>query len=218
MTSLAMLTVTGGLVRALSPEVLARLDSATLSSFLLQRRWFGGKGRAPTRVRIGDVIEIDDGDAHFAIARLDVEMGGRTALYQLPLAVRRDGDGEPPTAVLARVESGDERGVLFDAVDEPRFRRTLGSAFAAGATFGTKSRWIVEPVGDRAARPAIAGVPSRTVRAEQSNTSIIFGEAAILKLFRRIEPGVNPDVEIGRFLTTGAHFRNTPALLGVIRY
>jgi maltose alpha-D-glucosyltransferase/alpha-amylase len=56
------------------------------------------------------------------------------------------------------------------------------------------------------------------VRAEQSNTSIIFGDDAIMKLFRRLEPGINPDVEIGRFLTTHARFAHTPPLLGVVRY
>ena len=218
MIALPTLRVAGGLNAALSARVLAQLDSAQLSAFLLQRRWFGGKGRAPASVRIGDVIEIHDGDAQFAVARLDLDMGGRTALYQLPLAVRADGDGESPAAVLAQVESGDERGVLFDAVEDARFRRALGSAFRSGATFGAGSRWLIEPIGDGGDRADIANADSRTVRAEQSNTSIIFGETAIMKLFRRMEPGLNPDVEIGRFLTTQAHFPNTPPLFGIIRY
>ena len=216
--SLPTLRVTGGLAAALSADVLQRLDSAHLSAFLLQRRWFGGKGRAPAAVRVGDVIELRDAEARFAIARLDVEIGGRVALYQLPLAVRRDGDGEMPAALLALVESGTECGMLFDAVEDERFRGALGNAFRAGESFGGGSRWIVEPVGKEDARPNIASLESRTVRAEQSNTSIIFGEAAIMKLFRRLEPGVNPDVEIGRYLTTKAQFAHTPPLFGVIRY
>ena len=217
--SLPTLRVSGPISEALSADALAELSGAQLAAFLLQRRWFGGKGRAPSDVRVGDVIELREGDACHAVARLDVDMGGRTAFYQLPLAVKRDEGGEPPAAALARVEGGNgERGILFDAVEDDRFRRTLGSAFATGATFGGRARWIVEPVAGDAERPEVGGLPSRTVRAEQSNTSIIFGEAAIMKLFRRLEPGINPDVEIGRFLTTKTRFTHTPRLLGAVRY
>ncbi|HEX2780066.1 MAG TPA: putative maltokinase [Gemmatimonadaceae bacterium] len=215
---LPTLRVSGPLGAALSAEALAQIGSAQLAAFLLQRRWFGGKGRAPSSVRIGDVVDIREGDAHHVVARLDVQVGGRTAFYQLPLAVRRD-EGESPGAGLARVETdGGERGILFDAVEDERFRRALGRAFARGATFGGRARWIVEPVEGESERPDPGELPSRTVRAEQSNTSIIFGEAAIMKLFRRMEPGINPDVEIGRFLTTKTHFTHTPRLLGVVRY
>jgi maltose alpha-D-glucosyltransferase / alpha-amylase len=57
---------------------------------------------------------------------------------------------------------------------------------------------------------------SRVGSAEQSNTSILYGNDLILKLFRRLQPGQNPDVEIGRFLTEVAHFKNTPPFLGEI--
>ncbi|HET7564779.1 MAG TPA: phosphotransferase, partial [Gemmatimonadaceae bacterium] len=56
------------------------------------------------------------------------------------------------------------------------------------------------------------------IAGEQSNTSIVYGDHAILKLFRRLEPGEHPDVEIGRFLTTRTNFHGTPALLGVITF
>ncbi|HEX8849517.1 MAG TPA: putative maltokinase [Gemmatimonadaceae bacterium] len=217
--SLPTIRVTRAFTEALCADALAELSAAELTAFLLQRRWFGGKGRAPSDVRVGDVVDLRAGDAHFAIARLDVEMGGRTAFYQLPLAVRRDDGAESAGAVLARVEcEGGEHGLLVDAVEDEGFRRALGRAFASGATFGGRARWIVEPVEGGAARPEVGDVPSRTVRAEQSNTSIIFGDAAIMKLFRRMEPGMNPDVEIGRFLTTKTRFTHTPPLLGVIRY
>jgi maltose alpha-D-glucosyltransferase/alpha-amylase len=208
---------------ALTAPVLARLRPEQLAAFLLQRRWFGGKGRAPAHVRVGDVIAIDRDGVRAAVARLDVDSGtGPIVYYQLPLAVRQEGPGEQPSAVLARVEGNGERGVLFDAVEDETFRATLGSAFARGATLGgagTSSRLVIEPVtGEGTAGHDISGLPSRTVRAEQSNTSIIFGDVAIMKLFRRLEPGMNPDVEIGRFLTTKTHFTHTPPLLGIVRY
>ena len=233
---LPTLRVRGALTDALSAPALAQLGSAELARFLLQRRWFGGKGRAPAHVRVGDVVALRDGDGCAAVARLDVDPGdGRIVHYQLPLTVRRDDEGsDRPSAILARVEGATERGLLFDAVEDGRFRSTLGSAFTAGAVFAGESsgsasggaradtsrpRWIVEPV-ESASAPNVdlASLPSRTMRAEQSNTSITFGDVAVMKLFRRLEPGVNPDVEIGRFLTTKTHFTHTPSLLGVARY
>ena len=56
------------------------------------------------------------------------------------------------------------------------------------------------------------------MRGEQSNTSVRFGEALILKLFRRLQFGPNPDVEVGYFLTEHSHFRGTPAVVGSIDY
>jgi trehalose synthase-fused probable maltokinase len=207
---------------ALTAGALRRLTAEQLSAFLMQRRWFGGKGRAPASVAIGDVIELRGG-TRAAVVRLDVDTGaGATVFYQLPLAVRRTGDGEAPSAILAQVEAGDASGVLFDAVEDAGFRTALGTTFGAGEALATPdggSRWVVELVdGQEDAARGIARLPSRTVRAEQSNTSIIFGDVAIMKLFRRLERGLNPDVEIGRFLTAKTEFTHTPPLLGVIEY
>lgn len=219
---LPTVTVAGALADALTADALAQLTSAQLGAFLLQRRWFGGKGRVPAQVRIGEVVELRGEALRAAVARLDVDTGdGRTVHYQLPLAVTRADEGERPSAILAKVQAGEEEGFLFDAVEDPTFRATLGSAFAKGATLGSRNgaHWVVEPVeGEGATGHDVAGLPSRTVRAEQSNTSIIFGDVAIMKLFRRLEAGINPDVEIGRFLTTKTHFTHTPPLLGVLRY
>ena len=66
--------------------------------------------------------------------------------------------------------------------------------------------------------PASQPLPASVSTAEQSNTSIIFGERLIMKLFRRLEPGLNPDLEIGRFLTERSSFANIPPLAGAIEY
>src|SRR5262249_14237516 len=63
-----------------------------------------------------------------------------------------------------------------------------------------------------------ASLPPNVIKGEQSNTSIIYGDRAIMKLFRRVEPGVNPDLEIGRFFAERSNFSNTPPLLGAIEY
>ncbi len=214
------LRVDGGLERALEPATLARLESAQLLRFLGGRRWFGAKGRALRSARIDAVAPLGAAMESAVVARVEVSAGdGELLHYQLPLMVRAEERGarsSPP--VLARVESGSESGVLIDALDDPAFRLALARAFARGGSFGASDlRWVIEPVAGSGAPSFGEATATRVGAAEQSNSSIIIGKEAILKLFRRLEPGENPDVEIGRFLAAHTRFRNTPALLGTMR-
>ena len=206
---------------ALQPNELTRLGTADLAAFLAPRRWFGAKTGAPRAARVRDVVTLPWEDGRFVIARLEVTTGtGNQALYQLPLCVRGNqeiGDRRPKS-VLARVEAGSEEGVLFDAVEDGAFLRALADALARGGSFGTgELRWVIEPIG-AAALVVPDATRIRVGSAEQSNTSVILGEEAILKLFRKLEPGEQPDVELTRFLTVDAGFAHTPALLGTIRF
>jgi len=214
---------------ALVAGLLPQLTSEQLTAFLLQRRWFGGKGRAPAGVRIGDVIDLRGatrrtGMVFAAVARLDVDDGsGRATSYQLPLMVSIE-EHVRPSAIVARIEDALEHRSLIDALDSDLFRAALGGGFERPTMFTSRSepgsgRWIIELVnGGGGLVEGLSELPSRVIDAEQSNTSIIFGDVAIFKLFRRLEPGLNPDVEIGHFLTTKTRFTHTPRLLGVVRY
>ena len=211
------------LTDALDATALSGIAPEALERFLHERRWFGAKGRRASSVRIGDVVGIEHEGYRAAVARVEVVFGGDRHVYQLPLAVRAEGaDFDVPKAVLARIEARDTRGVLFDATEDAAFRGVVASSFARGRAFGGRgARWVIEPLASDAASAAPrldAGTPSKVSSGEQSNTSIIYGDAAILKLFRRLEAGENPDVEIGRFLTTRTGYRNTPALLGTIHF
>ena len=208
----------GALAEALAPNVLQSLGPAELAGFLTQRRWYGAKAGAPSAARIRDVVALEWEGGPFAIARVEVAPagGGAAALYQLPLCVRSTqelGDA-PPKNLVARVVAGDEEGLLFDAVEDGAFLRALAESFGKGAAFASDGhRWIVEPIGAK----ALVLPPNADVRvgsAEQSNTSIIIDQMAILKLFRKLEPGPHPDVELTRFLTVDAGFAHTPVLLG----
>ena len=206
---------------ALAPNELARLGTDVLAAFLAPRRWFGAKAGTPTTARIRDVVPLPWDDGRFAVARLEVTTStGVQATYQLPLCVRSMAEigDRRPKSVVARVDAGGEEALLFDAVEDGAFLRSLADALARGGSFGEASlRWIIEPIG-----AAALVVPDSTKikvgSAEQSNTSIILGEEAILKLFRKLERGEQPDVELTRFLTVDAAFPYTPALLGTIRF
>ncbi|MFN2400437.1 MAG: hypothetical protein ABR543_17640 [Gemmatimonadaceae bacterium] len=188
---------------ALSADALRNVGSDRLARFLIARRWFGAKAGGSFTARITDVVPILWPDGNRAsIAKVRVKLGdGPEISYQLP------------------VVSGDDTGGLLDATEDESFRRNLGQAFAraGGAEFCEEAglaSWRIESAGV----PEVGNAPSRLSSAEQSNTSVVYGDSAILKLFRRLEVGEHPDIEIARFLTTRTSFRNTPELLGAIEF
>ena len=210
------------LADALAPNELAKLGTDELVQFLAPRRWFGAKAGAPSAARVRDAIPLPWAGGSFAIARLEVTTGNaaQPTFYQLPLSVRSaDEIGDaPPRSTLARVVAGDGEGLLFDAVEDGAFLRGLADSFQHGGSFGSaESRWVIEPL---SAAPLVipASAELRVGSAEQSNTSLVIGDQAILKLFRKLEQGDHPDVELTRFLTLDARFAHTPALLGVARF
>jgi maltose alpha-D-glucosyltransferase/alpha-amylase len=209
-------TARGSAGGALSRQMLEAIDSDTLTRFLLGRRWFGAKGGRPSAARFRDVIALPWDGGRMALTTVDVTVAGdRIERYQLPLALIDASSfdaAHPPQGVLATVEGG---GVIVDAVEDPRFLEAVGEALRRALRFeGEGTTWAFEPHGDVGHR--LDGQTPKVGSAEQSNTSIIYGDRAILKLFRRLEVGENPDVEIGRFLAKRATFRGTPALLGSI--
>ncbi len=202
---------------ALTAEMLSAIDSDALTRFLLARRWFGAKGGRPSGARFSDLIPLPWDAGRMILATVEVTLAaGRVERYQVPLA-RLDAGAfdaaNAPRGVLAKVDGG---GVIVDAVEDPRFLDALAASLARGERIDTGGvRLVFEPIGDAGTR--LQGQRATVGSAEQSNTSIIYGDRAILKLFRRLEVGENPDVEIGRFLTTRTKFRGTPALFGTIR-
>ena len=125
---------------------------------------------------------------------------------------------ETPASVIAEVQSPLETGVLYDATTEPTFgtalvdlaanrRKLKGRATTLSALPMTASRHLAA---------AIEGQPARPGDAEQSNTSMVFGDQVIVKMMRRVDPGPNPEVEVGRFLTERAGFEHSAPLLGAL--
>jgi len=179
-----------------------RVSSDDLAEFLKQRRWFGGKGRVIRSAEVADVFPVrwPQSPREYAVVRVRVTTDDGVSLYQLFL--------------------GPDDARVDDALGDAGFRRGLVDAFARGesiaATEGA-ARWIVASETDT---PLV--VPPRAsvtlVATEQTNSSVVIERAAILKLYRKLEPGINPDVEVTRFLTIERAFPHVPALLGSIRF
>jgi trehalose synthase-fused probable maltokinase len=184
----------------LDPARIARLETEELLGLLETRRWFAAKSGRPRAARVAAVIPVELAEGRFVITRVAVtDAAGGESQYQLPLAA-------------------DGAGRLIDAVEDPTFLDGLVSLCGRGARFEHEGEsWIVEPAGNTPlVLPPDAKVSVLSV--EQSNTSLRVGDAAILKLFRRLQPGVNPDVEITDFLTRRHSFPHAAVLLAVLRF
>ena len=187
-----------------------------LPEFLRARRWFGGKARSISAVTIEDAVPL--GPAHLLVLRVAYQDGGHD-FYALPvldgenLAAIPGGQAEP------HIHLGGDH-VLYDAGTSSEFAALLLSAIRNQAAFpGTRGEVRAHRT-DALPHLAPDAMPlsPRSLRAEQSNTSIAYGDRLVLKMFRRLERGENPDLEVGRFLTEHTSYRNVPMLAGYLEY
>lgn len=223
--TLPRLAVAGPWHAALEGDARARLE-AGLPRFLAGRRWFGGKARAIERVAVADAVPLGEGDAAHRLLLLKVTYrDGAAETYSLPVAFSEGGRAELlraelPGAALAEVEPDGAAGLLYASDRDPDLARALLDAIARERRYeGLHGALVAWPTRgfERHARGAEGFVPA-ALGGEQSNTSIRFGDRLILKLFRRLEPGLNPELEVGAFLTDEAEFSHVPPALGAIAY
>jgi trehalose synthase-fused probable maltokinase len=175
------------------------IDPTQLAKLLPSRRWFGAKDRAITGVRIWDEATIEAARSDLVIALAAVDLGDQAVdWYHVLLLVDSDG----------RVR---------DAFEDVERLRVLGRLMGQGETM--KGAYGMFHFGGPGLDPrSPPGTDSiRAVGAEQSNSSIVLDEDVVLKLFRRVEPGPNPELELTRLLTSEG-FENIPAHVGEILY
>jgi trehalose synthase-fused probable maltokinase len=215
----------------LQPAALAAAIPTIGNEWLRGRRWFSSKNRTVAAITVSDWGALPPmagaaADAHgpgiLALARLRYD-DGPDDLYLLPLIASRD--PQPlgaRTPAAATIEQDGVTWHVHDAFQFASFQRRLLELLTAGATLPLEQGQVVfkpeAALAEALPASALAAIPTRLVTAEQSNSSIIYGQRAILKCFRRVSAGVNPDVEVSRFLTTRAGFRATPAMFGSIDY
>lgn len=196
----------------LTGDVISRIEAA-LPGFLAEQRWYRAKARTIRHVRVADVVPF--ADTHFLI--IDITYAdGETDRYQSPVALVAEA---PESETLLRMKvRGGETKVLTGALSGSQFRTQLFNAIAAEDRYSGRAGSFAACRTSALEANRSDTVPESTVsRAEQSNTSIIYGDRYILKLFRKLESGINPDLEIGRYLTEH-HFKYTPPVLGEIEY
>lgn len=209
----------------LSPSMIAAAIPAIGNEWLRGRRWFSSKSRTVASISVADwgVLPLDQNAqqdmAVLALALLHYT-SGPDDLYLLPLVASRD--PQPPgvrSPAATTIEADGATWYVYDAFQFTAVQRRLLDLLVAGATLPLdQGRVVFRPEAALPDPQQLHALPSRLVTAEQSNSSIIYGQTAILKCFRRVAAGVNPDVEVSRFLTTRADFHATPAMFGSIEY
>ena len=192
-----------------------------LIAYLPRQRWFGAKSRTIASVGINDCIEIPETNAAILMLQVDY-VEGEQDTYQLPLALSTgsaaqalEAAGSP--SILATLSRGEELAVLHDATADEAFRQALLNLIATSSTIaGTTLEIVGAPASGFTELRGADPLPARTGSVEQSNTSILYHNRLILKMFRRLQTGENPDTEISRFLAEVAHFPRMAPFLGEI--
>jgi maltose alpha-D-glucosyltransferase/alpha-amylase len=226
-SQLPLLNVAGTWEALLHGKAKADLEEI-LPKYLKMRRWFRGKARHFRSARVLEVIPMPNfsATAHITLVQVDYKEGD-PEIYLLPITAAF-GDHtdqilkEYPHAVIARfqLKDRDEGGVLFDALAEKNFHDVLLQAIARRRRLkGTKGELVAKQTKVfRSILDASEGpLESSLLKAEQSNTSVVFKDRFILKFFRCVEEGINPDLEIGRFLTEKS-FHHIPPVAGALEY
>ena len=184
------------LTRALVADALDRLDRAELAG----RRWFGGKGRRVEAIRLDEAFVLDDVAPH-VLAIATVELEDRTVQrYQLALT------GSPLREALPGDGAWRELAI---AMDEGRTIPALPADDDPGAP--PTAAVVCRPA---SAMPADGPGPERDLGADQSHTSVVLGASVLLKAYRTLQPGLNPDLEMTAFLSEQAGFTAVPPLAG----
>ncbi|GAA3667229.1 maltokinase N-terminal cap-like domain-containing protein [Microbacterium marinilacus] len=187
------------------------IDPAMLEAYLVRTRWFGGKGRPFGVAGIASLARLDDPGRTVTVHLVTVEYTdeeGGVEQYQVPLSAYEETEDRIGHALVGSVEGDDGRvRYLYDAVHDRDAMALWLDGFRAAGDAGT-----VETGGLRFHRVAVAGdeedplvgeLRSSPLTGEQSNSSVKFDDTAIMKVFRKVTPGVNPDIEIHESLTRG---------------
>lgn len=211
----------------LENDARERLEKEILPGYLRGCRWFAGKARTIRQTKILETVPISK-DADLAQLVL-LEVGyteGTTDVYALSVSYLQGAKAkqiaqEFPQAVMACLHIGGEEGILCDSVYNEKLRKSLLSMIAGRKRIkGKRGELVAYPGREFRSLLAGKGLPStsQVLKAEQSNTSILYEDKFFFKLCRRLEEGINPDLEIVRFLTERINFLHIPPFAGAIEY
>ncbi len=196
----------------------AVLEREILPAYLAVRRWFAAKDQRLDAVRLALVTPLPQTDREVVIGEIETETAAGTSRWLLPLSVCWEDElstaALPAQLALAHVRRGGRMGLLTDGFAMQVFVHAVMTGFARETRVPTQDGEIrFEPTEQMRAVSIAPGAEVTWLSAEQSNSSLIVGDAAMLKLFRRVIGGPHPEAEMGRYLTEHG-FEHIPPLLG----
>ncbi len=211
----------------LEAKMLKTLESKVLPPYILNRRWFGGKARRIQRMQIINCTPLQVGENGAALLFIEVSYNeGLPELYQLTVAFAAGEEEQSllttqPNSVIARVSLNGQEGILYDALYSEDYRMFLLQAIAKRRSLKFDGAELIG-YGDRSInsilKEAEQPLTSKILGAEQSNTSVLYGNLFFLKVYRKLDRTLNPDVEIVQALTTKTNFQNVPRFMGAIEH
>ncbi|HUE96683.1 MAG TPA: maltose alpha-D-glucosyltransferase, partial [Longimicrobiaceae bacterium] len=203
-----------------TPDAVAGMMAEISADWLRQQRWFRSKAREIAAVEHFDhgILSPTNG-SHALLPVLKIRYDqGAAEHYLVPLTLRPPAGRESDAVAILSLATGARDVSLYDAFAGPAAAVALVGMMERGAGLETPGgRFVAHRTG---AWDELSGddEPVRRLLGEQSNTSVAIGDRAILKVFRKLESGVNPEIEISRFLVDHTDFSAVPALAGWIEY
>ena len=186
--------------------------SDILENYIINKRWYGGKASTLKYIEIVHSFKISSNDNTYYGVLLEVNF--KEAFYQhyfMPLAFMSEEDLDTNT-VIAPVIMNEKEGYLVDALHQEDFRKLLFDKII----HSKKNEESKVTFHKGKALHSKEYISSHFMGVEQSNTSIVYNDNLVLKIFRRIYISMNPDYEISRFLTERMNFKHSPAYTGSI--
>ena len=193
-------------------EFVKVFSSDILENYIISKRWYGGKSSTLKYIEVVDYFKTTSKKNTYYGVLLEVNF--KEAFYQhyfMPLAFMEENELDTNT-IIAPVKFGSISGYLVDALHQEDFRKLLFENIAKSNNI--ENNKLIFHKGTHLTETTYKS--SKFMGVEQSNTSIIYNDSYVLKIFRRIYVSTNPDYELSRFLTDRMHFKNTPAYTGSI--
>lgn len=210
---LGVLEIPAGTSWRRNEETKRALETGFLPAYLARVRWFP-RGRGDIGVRLTALMPLTVEDDSMVLAFIETSDNSR---YVLPLEIDWSEGARAGQAkfIVAEVRTGDRDAVLRDVATDPAFIKRLLDSLRRGSEIAT-SGWRLEfrPTSQLSSEAAAPPQRIRAIEREQSNSTALVDQDYVVKLYRRIEYGPNPEIEMSHFLTELAGFAHTPPLLG----
>ena len=210
----------------MAQKVREQFEQDILPRFIEGRRWFAQKGEKVKRARLIDHGLLERGERSWLVGQFDVEAGAETVRYFIPLSLAWEEAEEARVrgltgATFAKVRQQANVGVMADAFPDAAFCHALVETIGRGLELAT-SHGKLRFVPTQAFKEIAGKDPSKLElvrpKMQSSNTVVTLGERLFLKGYRRVYGGVNPELEMGRFLTEVAQFPNCVRVAGALEY
>jgi maltose alpha-D-glucosyltransferase/alpha-amylase len=209
--------------RSLAARLREQLDTEILPRYLRGQRWFAGKGEVLDYVTLGVSRLWRAAHDNWLLALVEAGLGEDMQRYFVPLATTWEDEKERRAAAaaasLARVRQHARTGLLFDAFADESFWRDVLDGIGRGAVIDVgagKLHFLRTAAFDELADLRFDGQDIRRPRSEGSNSTFLIGDRLFLKGYRRVREGVNPEWEIGRFLTEVSPYPNVVPAAGAL--